>query len=84
MSRNDRDVSDRVPAELTGWLYASTFRGRGVDDYSHYGHIRVRGKNYQVRLFEKTTDERGLARRRWRVVLSVHEDGVSRSGLIDP
>lgn len=67
-------ASERHTPEGTGWLYESTYRGRGENDYAFSGHLYVGGKNYQMRLYEKTTDERGLARRRWRVVLSV-DDG---------
>lgn len=50
--------------DLTGWLYEAAFRGRSEDDYAFSGHLRVEGRDYQVRVYGPSAI-RGTARRRW-------------------
>lgn len=62
-------------APLTGWLYEAEYRGRGEDDYAFSGHVRVEGRDYQVRVYGPQTI-RGTARRRWWMKLTPTETGL--------
>lgn len=61
---------------LTGWLYEAEYRGRGENDYAMSGHLRVDGRDYQVRLYGPQ-NVRGTTRRRWWMKLTPTDTDAS-------
>jgi hypothetical protein len=54
----------RETSSFTGWLYAAEKRGRGGDDYCFQGHVRVDGRDYQVRVYGPQSVQ-GTTKLRW-------------------
>jgi hypothetical protein len=71
--------SARGPAPLSGWLYEAALRGREGDDYGMFGHVRIGGIDYQVRIYGPFSVQ-GTTRRRWALKLAPENAEAPRGG----